>query len=77
MQGSSLPDLMRLDLSPQGISLDAIEKDLIIRALNKFNWNQTQAARYLDISRRTLNYRMEKRGIRKDAVETSVAPSSD
>jgi DNA-binding NtrC family response regulator len=75
--GSSLPDLIRLDLSPQGISLEAIEKDLIIKALKKFNWNQTQAARYLDISRRTLNYRMEKHGIRKDAVETGVAPSSD
>ena len=74
-RGSSLPDLIRLDLSPQGISLEAIEKDLIIKALKKFNWNQTQAARYLDISRRTLNYRMEKHGIRKDAVETGGAPS--
>jgi DNA-binding NtrC family response regulator len=71
---SSLPDLIRLDLSPQGISLEAIEKDLIIKALKKFNWNQTQAARYLDISRRTLNYRMEKHGIRKDAVEPIGAP---
>jgi DNA-binding NtrC family response regulator len=68
-RGSSIPDLIRLDLSPQGISLEAIEKDLITKALNKFNWNQTQAARYLDISRRTLNYRMEKHGIRKDTAE--------
>jgi DNA-binding NtrC family response regulator len=74
-RGSSLPDLIRLDLSPQGISLEAIEKDLIIKALKKFNWNQTQAARYLDISRRTLSYRMEKHGIRKDTVENSGAPS--
>jgi DNA-binding NtrC family response regulator len=68
-RGSAPPDLIRLDLSPQGISLEAIEKDLIIKALKKFNWNQTQAARYLDISRRTLSYRMEKHGIRKDTVE--------
>jgi DNA-binding NtrC family response regulator len=74
-RGSSLPDLIRLDLSPQGISLEAIEKDLIIKALKKFNWNQTQAAKYLDISRRTLNYRMEKHGIRKDTVENSGALS--
>jgi len=33
---------------------------------NKFNWNQTQAARYLDISRRTLIYRMEKHGLRRE-----------
>jgi DNA-binding NtrC family response regulator len=76
-QGSALPDLIRLDLSPQGISLEAIEKDLIIKALKKFSWNQTQAARYLDISRRTLNYRMEKHGIRKDAVENGGAPSDE
>jgi DNA-binding NtrC family response regulator len=70
-RGSSLPDLIQLDLSPQGISLEAIEKELIIKALNKFSWNQTQAARYLDISRRTLNYRMEKHRIRKDTIENS------
>jgi two-component system NtrC family response regulator len=70
---NSIPDLIHLDLSPQGISLEAIEKDLIIKALKKFGWNQTQAAKYLDISRRTLNYRIEKHGIRKDATEASGA----
>lgn len=70
-RGSSIPDLIHLDLSPQGISLEAIEKDLIIKALKKFGWNQTQAAKYLDISRRTLNYRIEKHGIRKDTAEAS------
>jgi DNA-binding NtrC family response regulator len=68
---SSPTELVRLDLSPQGISLEAIEKGLIIKALIRFNWNQTQAAKYLDISRRTLNYRMEKHGIRKDTAENS------
>jgi two-component system NtrC family response regulator len=43
-----------------------VEKELILRALKKFQWNQTHAAQYLDISRRTLIYRMEKYGIRKD-----------
>ena len=76
-RGSTLADLIRLDLSPQGISLEAIEKDLIIKALKKFNWNQTQAARYLDISRRTLNYRMEKHRIRKGSVETGDAPPDE
>ena len=60
-----------LDLPEQGISLEALERDLIRRALEKFNGNQTQAARYLDISRRTLIYRMEKHGL---APET---PSKD
>ncbi|MFB3826312.1 MAG: sigma-54-dependent transcriptional regulator [Bryobacteraceae bacterium] len=57
---------VRLDLPPQGISLEAVEKELILRALKKFDWNQTQAARYLDLSRKTLIYRMEKHGIRRE-----------
>ncbi len=57
-------DALHLDLPPQGISLDAVEKELILRALKKFGWNQTQAAKYLDLSRKTLIYRMEKYGIR-------------
>jgi two-component system NtrC family response regulator len=43
--------------------LEGIERELLLRALDKYNGNQTQAARYLDISRRTLIYRMEKHGL--------------
>jgi two-component system NtrC family response regulator len=59
-------DGIRLDLPPQGISLEGVERELILRALQKFNWNQTHAARYLDLSRRTLIYRMEKFGLQKE-----------
>ena len=52
-----------LDLPDNGISLEGIERELLLRALEKYNGNQTQAARYLDISRRTLIYRMEKHGL--------------
>jgi DNA-binding NtrC family response regulator len=58
-------DTLNLDLPPQGVSLEAIEKELLLRALHKFRWNQTHAARYLDISRKALIYRMEKHGIRR------------
>ena len=58
-------DALEIDLPPQGISLEAIEKELILKALEKFDWNQTHAARYLDISRKTLIYRMERHGIRR------------
>jgi DNA-binding NtrC family response regulator len=51
------------DLPEEGLSLEAVERDLISRALERFGGNQTQAARYLDISRRTLIYRMEKHGL--------------
>ncbi len=63
-------DELRLDLPPQGISLDAFEKELILRALKKFDWNQTHAARYLDLSRKTLIYRMEKYNLRREQDES-------
>lgn len=60
-----LPDASSfwVDLPDEGISLEAVERELIIRALDRCKGNQTHAARYLDISRRTLIYRMEKYGL--------------
>lgn len=65
----SLPrqDSFQLPLPEEGISLEGVERELLLRALEKFSWNQTQAARYLDISRRTLIYRMDKHGIRRES----------
>jgi two-component system NtrC family response regulator len=62
-------DMLQLELPAKGVSLEAIEKELILRALDKFHGNQTHAAKYLDISRKALIYRMEKHGIRKKAAE--------
>ena len=56
-----------LELPENGISLEGVERELLLRALEKFKGNQTQAAHYLDISRRTLIYRMEKHGLRQDS----------
>jgi PAS domain S-box-containing protein len=43
-----------------GLSLEENEKQLILRALEKTNGNQTQAARLLKITRDTLRYKMKK-----------------
>jgi hypothetical protein len=51
-----------LELLPYGISLEAVEKELIQRAPEKFGWKE-RAASFLDISRRTLIDRMGKPGI--------------
>jgi two-component system NtrC family response regulator len=56
-------DAFVLHLPEEGISLEGVERELLIRALDKFNGNQTQSAKFLDISRRTLIYRMEKHGL--------------
>lgn len=55
-----------LDLPSERLSLEGVEKEVIFRALKKFSWNQTHAAQYLNISRRTLIYRMEKYGLKGD-----------
>lgn len=53
-----------LNLPEDGISLEELEKSLIIKALEKHKGNQTRAAEYLGISRPTLIYRMEKYGLK-------------
>jgi len=53
-------EVISLDLPPKGISLNGIEKEVLLRALQKCNWNQSKAARYLGLSRKTLIYRMHK-----------------
>jgi transcriptional regulator with PAS, ATPase and Fis domain len=62
-------DMLQLELPARGVSLETVEKELILRALDKFHGNQTHAANYLDISRKALIYRMEKHGIRKKSAE--------
>lgn len=70
-------DMLNIELPPRGISLEAIEKELILRALEKFHWNQTHAAKYLDISRKALMYRMEKHGIQKpDGAQEESEPEA-
>jgi two-component system response regulator AtoC len=52
-----------LKLPEEGISLEDVEKEILLQALEKHDWHQTKAARYLSISRKTLIYRMEKYGL--------------
>ena len=52
-----------IDFPPQGLSLEAVEKALLLRALAQAGGNQSAAARLLAISRDTLRYRMEKYGL--------------
>jgi two-component system NtrC family response regulator len=70
-------DTLQLELPERGISLESVEKELLVRALEKFNGNQTHAAKYLDISRKALIYRMEKYGIRKRTDEEELERSED
>ncbi|MEE9213768.1 MAG: sigma-54 dependent transcriptional regulator, partial [Thermodesulfobacteriota bacterium] len=52
-----------------GVDLEKVEKELIFQALVKKNWNQTQAAKLLNISRNSLIYNMKKYNITKESHE--------
>jgi two-component system NtrC family response regulator len=52
-------------LPPEGYSLEALEKEVVVQALERNAWNQTRAAAFLQVPRHTLIYRMEKYDIKK------------
>jgi DNA-binding NtrC family response regulator len=49
-----------LEFPESGIDLEAVEKSLVLKALEKAQGNVTRAARLLGLTRRTLQYRLEK-----------------
>ncbi|HJV64663.1 MAG TPA: sigma-54 dependent transcriptional regulator [Geomonas sp.] len=49
-----------LRLPAGGYSLEQLEKEAVLEALARCDWNQTAAAKFLRIPRHTLIYRMEK-----------------
>ena len=53
-----------IQIPPEGVSLEDVERQLLLRALEAAHWNQTRAAQLLKISRQTLIYRMEKYRLR-------------
>jgi two-component system NtrC family response regulator len=56
---------LRMELPDEGISLEDVERELLLAALEKHNWNQTKAAAFLNITRSTLLYRMQKFGLER------------
>ena len=69
---SDLPDKFRdhntlkngvVKLPDEGYSLEQLEREIVIEALERNAWNQTAAARFLRIPRHTLIYRIEKYSI--------------
>ncbi len=66
-------DLIRIELPPEGLDLEAVEKELLAKALNKFGGNQTHAAAYLNISRKTFLHRLSKFGILRHPATRAAA----
>jgi two-component system, NtrC family, response regulator AtoC len=53
----------RVSIPAEGLSLDELEKDLIIQALERTNNNKTQAAKLLGLSYDTFRYQVKKFGL--------------
>ncbi len=68
---------LRIELPDEGISLEDVERELLLAALEKHNWNQTRAAAYLNITRSTLLYRMQKFGLDREKPAPSPAADAD
>jgi two-component system response regulator PilR (NtrC family) len=62
--------MMKRDTNTAGIQLEkqveSLEKDLIVSALKEVKGNKTQAAKLLNISFRSLRYRLQKLGMDDD-----------
>ena len=54
---------IRIEFPDNGLSLEAVERELLTQAMGKAKGNQSAAARLLGISRDTLRYRLEKFGL--------------
>ncbi len=54
----------RFRLPPEGVSLEEVERQLLVQALERAGGNQTQAAQLLGINRDQVRYRIEKFGLK-------------
>jgi DNA-binding NtrC family response regulator len=52
-----------ITIPPGGLDIEEVEKGLIRQALEQTKWNQTRAARLLNLTRDSLRYRMQKFGL--------------
>lgn len=57
-------NVLDFELPDEGIDLESLIDKIILKALEKNHWNQSKTAAFLNISRNTLIYRMNKNGIK-------------
>ncbi len=76
MTNGSIPasgDLFKLP--PEGVNFEDVERSLIMQAMDRTDNNITKSAKLLGLTFRTLQYRLEKFGFKKD--ETSGSDEED
>jgi DNA-binding NtrC family response regulator len=81
---SDLPDFLQNVMPPKSLpsehsygselhagdqTLDDVDRKVILEAMERFDWNQTHAARHLGVTRKILRRRLERYGIRKPELD--------
>ncbi len=61
------PSALGLEIPPGGIDIEEVERSLLLQAMEKSGWVIARAAKLLHLTYRTMQYRLEKFGIRKPA----------
>jgi transcriptional regulator with PAS, ATPase and Fis domain len=62
---SAAPPMTSIKLPPEGIDIEEVEKELIHQALETSDWNQSKAAKKLNLGIDAFRYRMKKFGFLK------------
>jgi two-component system response regulator AtoC len=57
-----------VELPPNGIDLEELERSLVVQALERSGWNQTRTAAMLGLNRDQIRYRIEKFKLERPAV---------
>jgi two-component system, NtrC family, response regulator AtoC len=67
--GTAAPRLTEgVQLPPDGVDLESLERSLVIQALERSGWNQTRAATLLGLNRDQIRYRIEKFKLERSAA---------
>ncbi|MGC1811620.1 MAG: sigma-54 dependent transcriptional regulator [Candidatus Binataceae bacterium] len=61
------------DIPSEGMNFENFERDLILHAMEKSDWVIAKAAKMLGMSYRTLQYRLDKFGLKRGEAKPSVA----
>jgi len=64
----------RFEIPSEGINFEHLERDIILQAMEKAEWVIAKAAKMLGMSYRTLQYRLDKFGIKKPDGKGGAAP---
>ena len=62
-----------MGLPAEGINLEALERSLVVQALERSGWNQTKAATLLGLNRDQIRYRIEKFDLQQAVVRRASA----